>query len=563
MKTQLPEGFKSLSDTELSDLLKNVSAEVTEIISKDDKDITDAEVDDLQLLEQAADAIEAEQGARVEAAEKRAEAIKNSRTRATKAEATEPVEPEAEAEVETEVETPTPTDEEEIVVPDDASELVEAEEKELVTASGVKAAKANQSQEVVIIQEHAPTAMVAAANIPGVPAGETLDFDGVVNAFSERSRGFKNRGGASAIEVFERFSVAKIKKPENEFEVDFTDQGGSFRTIMDAAKEARLPGGSLIASGGWCAPSETLYDFCSLETVTGILSLPEVTVRRGGINFTKGPDYGTLAASWGFLQTEAQAISGTAKSCYTITCPSFTDIRMDAIGFCVKNGILTNVGYPELTRRVLEIGAAAHAHKVNASVISRIGTYLGTAANFVEIGGAVADILDAINLQAVTIRYQYALDPNASLEVILPVWAKEVFRSDISRRNGGITQGDALAVTDAQVQAWFSARKLAVQWVYDFQPLTVTGTAVAWPTTVTAYIYPAGAFVKGTTDVIDLDTVYDSTGLSTNDYTAAFFEEGLLVANTCGGGRAVTITLDGGKGQTGAQSIGAGTGITF
>jgi hypothetical protein len=452
MKTQLPEDIKSLGDTELADLLKNVSTEVTSILSKDDKDITDAEVSDLQLLEAAADSIEAEQGERADAAAARAEALKNARSRATKAEE-EPVAPEAEAEVEAETETTT-TDEEEIVVPDDASELVEAEEKELVTASGVKAAKANQpSQEVVVIQEHTPTVMVAAANIPGVPTGETMDFDGVVNAFSERSKGFAHRGGAAGIEVFERFSVAKIKKPENEFEVDFTDQGGSFRTIMDAAKEARLPGGNLIASGGWCAPSETLYDFCSLETVTGILSLPEVTVRRGGINFTKGPDYGTLAASWGFLQTEAQAIAGTAKTCYTITCPSFTDIRMDAIGFCVKNGILTNVGYPELTRRVLEIGAAAHAHKVNASVLSRIGTYLGTAANFVELGGAVADILDAINLQAVTIRYQFALDPNASLEVILPVWAKEVFRSDISRRNGGITQGDALAVTDAQIQA--------------------------------------------------------------------------------------------------------------
>ena len=174
-----------------------------------------------------------------------------------------------------------------------------------------------------------------------------------------------------------------------------------------------------------------------------------------------------------------------------------------------------------------------------------------------EIGGQVADVLDAINLQATVIRYQYALDPNASLEVVLPVWGKEVLRSDISRRNGGVTQGDALAVTDAQIQSWFAARKLAVQWVYDYQPLTTTGSATAWPTTLEALIYPAGAFVKGTTDVIDLDTVYDSTGLSTNTYTAAFFEEGLLVANTCGGGRKVQIALDGGKGATGYQTIGA------
>lgn len=34
-----------------------------------------------------------------------------------------------------------------------------------------------------------------------------------------------------------------------------------------------------VQSGGWCAPSETIY---------GLLELPEVRVQRGGITFPRG-----------------------------------------------------------------------------------------------------------------------------------------------------------------------------------------------------------------------------------------------------------------------------------
>jgi hypothetical protein len=255
----------------------------------------------------------------------------------------------------------------------------------------------------------------------------------------------------------------------------------------------------VLAAGGWCAPSETVYDFCSFETVSGLIDIPTVNIRRGGLRFTKGPDYASIAADpeIGFHQTEAQAIAGTPKVCYAVECPPFEDIRLDVVGFCITAGILTNVGYPELIRRVLEIGAVAHAHKVNKYVI------------------------DAI-------------------------------QADLSYRTGV----DLINVSDAQINAYFSARGLRVQFVEDFQTLTsgTTGTWTEWPASVTALLYPAGSFIKGTTDVIDLDTIYDSVNISTNTYTAAFFEEGILVANRCAGAVAVTIDLTH-LGRTGAADI--------
>src|SRR5262245_12622434 len=69
-----------------------------------------------------------------------------------------------------------------------------------------------------------------------------------------------------------------------------------------AALERRLPGGSLIesaklalkkgraltAAAGWCAPSEVIYDLCELETIDGILDLPEMQTSRGGWQIPTG-----------------------------------------------------------------------------------------------------------------------------------------------------------------------------------------------------------------------------------------------------------------------------------
>jgi hypothetical protein len=274
---------------------------------------------------------------------------------------------------------------------------------------------------------------------------------------------------------------------------------------------------------------------------------------RGGINYSKGPDYATLAADWGFLQTEAQAEAGTEKECYAVECPPFLETRLDAIGFCVTAGVLTNAAFPELINRVLEIGAVAHAHKVNAYVINKISAAIGAPITALNLGSASVDILDALDLQGMRIRYSLAMDENATLEAVFPIWAKGIFRADIARRTGVVE----LAVSDAQINSYLAARNFRVQWVYDYQPLATgnTGTWTHLPTTLEFMVYPAGAFVKGELSVIDLDTIYDSVGLSTNTYTAAFFEEGVQVFNRCGFGVKVSLDVSCLSGVTGAAEL--------
>lgn len=575
----MPKNIADLKDLDreaLSAALTEAIASQKELAALSDEDLSDDKLAELESTIEYVAAAKAEVAERDTAEQARVDRIAAARAAS--------VEEEPVTEETNETEVAVTEDQDEVVVPDDASELIE---EELVTASGSvvarAAAKAPAAPEKPVIESVTPGAVIlAAANVPDFTPGQELgDFGDIAEAFAARTRGFSRPSGARKVsrtakgtqvmgtdgnvygisDSAAQYGIARIQRPENEFTTGLDDSvADQLDVLMAAAKESRLPGGSLVAAGGWCAPSETLYGpFCSLETIDGILSIPEVTISRGGINFTKGPDYATLAATWGFLQTEAQAEAGTAKVCYEIECPPFTDIRLDAIGFCVTNGILTNVGYPELTRRVLEIGAVAHAHKVNSQVIGRIATAAGAAINYTEIGGTVTDLLGSVELSAEVIRYKYSLAIGATVEVVLPAWARVVARQDYANRNGNID----ISPTDAEVTAWFTKRNLAVQWVYDWQPLgTNTAASQALPATVNALLYPAGSFIKGTTPVINLDTIYDSVGLSTNTYTAAFFEEGLLVANTCAGALQVAIALNT-KGSSGFPAIGAGSGVTF
>jgi hypothetical protein len=572
MAFEKPETFEGLD----LDALRALSAEALEeartIMASDDADLTDEQIAQAEALMRDSAEIDAVVVEREEAEAARAEKIAALREQAKPADSTPAEDPEEDPEPEVE----DPADAEE-------SQDAEAEKKEVVVAAAPApkrtVAVARRSAPEVIVPDEKPDipTLVAAADVPGFESGKELaDFDELALAFAARARGFGNRneeglapGVYQMSENARHYGVAKIKKPENEFTTGLNDPiEKQMEVIMNAAKESRLPGNSLVAAGGWCAPSEIWYDsFLRLEDANaGLLSIPEVVARRGGINFTKGPDFATLFANanFGFMQTEAQAIAGTAKPCYAVTCPPFTEVRLDAVGFCITAGILTNAAYPELIRRVLELALVGQRRRINAQTIARISTAAGTAINHAEVGGTngatTSDLLDALTIQAIRLRYQYVMNPNTTIEVILPAWAKDVVRADLSRRNGV----DLLAVTDADINRFFGVRNLNVQFVYDYQDFTsaATGVWTAFPTTVEAILYPAGAFVRLTSDVIDLDTIYDSTKLSTNDYTAAFFEEGFAVANVGATAVKVAVALNV-KGSSGYPAVGAGTGVTI
>jgi hypothetical protein len=397
------------------------------------------------------------------------------------------------------------------------------------------------------------TTITAAADIPGFATGSTMDdMEQVTKALLSRVKGFGKfnaAAGRKAFEqsngepVFSKYGVASFGIPFDSTLVASASGGpnGDYVAIRNAIKQDRHSA-AVLTAGGWCAPSENVYSYLADYVVDGLITIPEVSATRGGLNITTGPAHvtqGTALDDFGWTQTEAQAIASTVKPFESIECPTFVDHRLDAVGYAYKIPLLTQNSYPELVTDALRLASVLYAHRTNRRIIGDL-VNLSTEVTYSGYGASFTDALEALAMIATAERRKWNLGENAIMEVKLPTYVEEVFRADMSRRNGIARD----SVSDAQIAAHFTDRGLAVQYVSDWQEIGVVAGALILPGTFKAMIYPSGTFIKAVEDVINLSAIYDAASLTVNEYTGVFFEQGILTAKAGYGGSVITVPIN-------------------
>lgn len=402
--------------------------------------------------------------------------------------------------------------------------------------------------------------------MPGRAMGtEYASFSDIGRVLDERTRG----AGAQKNTVTPSRDLMQIRRNDTEFAVGGDDFMRDDAIIQHARDQKRLSGGSVLtswekglldrangraerisltAAAGWCAPSETLYTLCEMESMDGLIDLPEVTASRGGFRWTQNPTYAELDAAASFTTlTEAQVIANTPKNCAPITCPPFTDTRLNIAATCITGSFLQLRGYPELVARWVRGQLVVHAHKLNEAVIAALVARAGAITPIVlpAADPITSALLSAVELAAEDIRYRNRLAFNSVIEVVLPHWVIPLIRADFTRR----AFGDP-GLTDARIVEWFMTRHVRPQFVYDWQDgydavdggptfpggdgvAPFSATLVPAGTAVHFLAFPAGAVVLARQDVITLRNVYDSTNLAQNLYTEMFFEEGWAPIYPC------------------------------
>lgn len=460
----------------------------------------------------------------------------------------------------------------------------------------------------------ADASMVAAAGAPGYVAGQAMSWDDAGKVVESHFRSYSgitaSAGGALPASRRDGVLQIRVKYPD---ELRVIGDGDASSVLAYAADERNLPGGSLLASidlaakrggrrtqvidedgrpvlnadgqaltaagVGWCAPSQVVYDLCELESADGLWDGPEVTIDRGGMKHTTGPDFASIYSGSGYFHyTEAEIISGVTKPCMAVPCPTFVDDRLAVDGLCIQSDLLQLRGYPEMIGRFTRGALIAHQHRMNAYRINAM--VVGSTAGVLPSGVAshtpilatstwgtdhsvLSMVLASIDLAITDFKYRSRMRQSATLEVVMPYWVLSWIRTDMVRRafyDG--EQVDQFAITVAKIEQWFRVRSARVQWVYDWQDAfywtsyatgapsawqrmgsdpTTTDFVQDWPHTVQFLLYAAGTWVAGNADVINLDTVYDSTLLAQNKATQLFTEQGLLMAKTCPDARVYTI----------------------
>lgn len=370
--------------------------------------------------------------------------------------------------------------------------------------------------------------VIVAPDVPNYTAGRYLsDMENLTDAMHRRAKTLSLPSG--------RATVATIKR---EFDV-VLDREANPEKIWDIMRRAGDPQ-NLVAAGGWCAPSEIIYDFFNISAEDGILDVPTVGVQRGGIRFPQSPSIADIFADsnsvwlWTEANDEAAATNGPSKPCVRIPCPDFDEERLDCHGICVTAGNLTDSAFPELIQNHLQLTMAAHRHVINerhiADIVALAETVDVTGGNGTTDCSIALDLLEFIDLQAYDYREKFRMTEDAVLELILPRWAKGALRSDIAKRTGQ----NEMAVTNAQIGEWFDVRSVRVQYVSDWQLgaglIGGSTPATSWPDAMEFLLYAAGTVVVGAGLDLDLGVVRDSTLNEKNDHTAAWTEECFLVA---------------------------------
>lgn len=385
--------------------------------------------------------------------------------------------------------------------------------------------------------------VTAGVDIPGIArGGELNDLEALIDAFHRRAKGLPvTRDGRGQEQL-----VATLR---NEFDhtVDDRTAPGQVMELLEfmTGKDKQE---SLVAGGGWCAPSENRYDFFNVACVDGLVDLPTVGISRGGIRFPTSPslaDAGMAPFSatmsnttnpWLWTETDdiLTVTGATNKPCIRIPCPAFNEVRLECYGICLTAGNLTDDAYPENTANFLRLLVTAHAHAMNARFITAMVGLSSTAVSgggLAEANDVITQVLGGIALAATDYRARYGMCTDDILEVVAPYWLREVMRAGGTWRSNI----DKLSITDAEIAGYFADRGVRVQWVNDWQVRAAGqfGNATpmtAWPTSVDVMIYAAGTFIKGNGLTLDLGVVRDSVLNAENDFTAAWSEECHLVA---------------------------------
>jgi hypothetical protein len=538
----MPDDIASLSDADLSALREQATSAFDALYEAGDDPSAD-DVATMQALADAADAIRAEETRRSEERESNREAAEALASRMRPADSDDDDDgddgPSTTAAAETQTAASDATD--------DGDDSVTAAGT-AITVTGVRRRQGNGRRR----QPSDPGApsMVAAADLgAGVSGGEEVTIDRVAEALLRRTQGMTDASYKAAFNHNrrQRSSIGLLSVVKN-FPSDLVASADNGQEVLNrAVDQSRLPGGSLLASGGWCAPSETVYDLFEIEAADGLVTVPEFQVIRGGIRWTQGPDFATLFGDTGFTFTEAQDEDGLYdggeagdKPCFKVECPDFDEERLQVTGLCITAGILQNRAYPEVTARTIRGALVGHQHRLAGQTIAAIAAGSTAVAMPADQVGALAPVLDAIEKQATHYRYVHRMADNAVLEAIFPRWVRGVIRSDLSRRLGV----NLLTVSNQQITGWFNERGINPQFVYNYQDLTGDADAfTAWPTSVEFLLYAAGTWARGSSDVITLDAIFDSALLVQNDFTALFTEEGWLVAQRGHDSRKVTVPI--------------------
>lgn len=294
--------------------------------------------------------------------------------------------------------------------------------------------------------------------------------------------------------------------------------------------------GALTAAGGICLPTGVDFSIPTWSSTDRVLrdSLPAFQATRGGVQFMSPPDIGVPDLQGGTASGVGEASrvwseatdaspAGQTKPVYSASCGSPVTVYVDAIPSRVEFSNMSARFMPEMLAATTQQAIATAAREAELNLLAK----MFNASKQVlpsQYLGASRDLLTSADLLAQQYRYSHRISETTTLTAVLPAWAKAVIRSDRARELAHDSAGstDVMAISDAEIDQWFSVRGIDVIWVMEglqggtygigghsisdqYFPLATAGAQPQWPgqSTDGAFTLAWLLFVTGTFQFLD------------------------------------------------------------
>ena len=527
----------TLTDEELAATRDELTALFEAVRTGEVEGVDATDVATLSQIVELVDTLGAVAATRMEAAAEAAAAIAELEARLTPAVPVEQVdEDEADAEVvaeaDDEVEAPaevevTDADVAEVIA--EAEAAVEAEAVEPVAAAAVPLARIAKSAPAKTRPRKAEP--MKSHTIYG-QNGEIADLAGVAKAMSDAW----NSGVASP--YGNRVRVARIaaEYPSDRVlpEMDGTTVDERIESVVAAGQNPSSWSDPLVASGGWCAPTDVDYGLVQISVATRPVrdALPAFQATRGGLRVAGSPTLSDVTVSFDASDEDA-AISvwdndtdldpdGATKGVQVIPCPEFDEYLTQAIVKRLRAGNFGARAFPEKVSQFNELALAAHARVGDTILLDGIKA-ASTAVTVGQSLGAARDLIEAIKRAAAGYRSRHR-SPNVVLRALVPRWITTLGDVDLVRSLASdsrfVSEGEAvfvsgLAVAGVNVTFYDDSPTTGVAQTFGAQ---AAGALSPFPTAVQWGLYDEGHFLFLDGGTLDLGIVRDSNLNSTNDY---------------------------------------------
>jgi hypothetical protein len=434
----------------------------------------------------------------------------------------------------------------------EAAEPVEADDEAEATTDVV--AEVVAEAEAIIEEAAAPVAAAApplasiakAAPVKANPRPQApaksyriVGQHGEISGMGDLAREMANLWNSGAAGVYgNKVRGARIVAdyPEDRVlpEMDGSTVEGRIEAVVAAAQDPASWTESIVASGGWCAPTDVDYGLAQISEAGRPVrdSLPAFQATRGGLRVAQPRTLADIDITYNASDADAAITvwdndtdedpDGAVKGVQTIDCPTFSEYLTSAIVKRLRFGNMGARAFPENVANFNELAFAAHARAAETVLLDSIKG-ASTAVTVGQSFGASRDLIEAIKRAAAAYRSRHRA-PNVVLRALVPRWITTLGDVDLVRS----LASDSRFVSDGE--AVFRSG-LAVAGVnvtfYDDTPTTGTsqifgaqgaGALTAFPGTVQWGLYDEGhhLFLDGGT--LDLGIVRDATLNSTNDY---------------------------------------------